>query len=150
MALDLSSFDKAFASLREAWAEYQKDETNKFVRDAVVQRFEYTYELSHKMLKRFLAETEFNSQEIKEMAFSDIIRTANEKNLLLNDLERWGEYRRMRNITSHTYDESRADEIVSIVPGFIAEIDYFLNKLRGRAANPGDKADAGDSNESND
>jgi nucleotidyltransferase substrate binding protein (TIGR01987 family) len=64
------------------------------------------------------------------MSFADIIRTGDEKGLLLSDLEKWNEYRKMRNITSHTYDESKADDIVSNIPDFIAEVGYFLNQLR--------------------
>jgi nucleotidyltransferase substrate binding protein (TIGR01987 family) len=129
MKLDLSSFEKALASLKEALIELQKDTTNGFVKDSVVQRFEYTYELSHKMLKRFLAVAEFSSQEIDGMVFGEIIRTANEKGLLLNDLTKWNEYRKMRNITSHSYDVSKADAVISIVPDFASEADFLLKKL---------------------
>jgi hypothetical protein len=48
------SLEKALVSLKEAWAEYQKDISNTFVRDSVIQRFEYTFEFSHKLLRRFL------------------------------------------------------------------------------------------------
>jgi nucleotidyltransferase substrate binding protein (TIGR01987 family) len=129
MKLDLSSFEKALASLKEALIELQKDTTNSFVKDSVIQRFEYTYELSHKMLKRFLAAAEFSSQEIDGMVFGEIIRTANEKGLLLNDLTKWNEYRKMRNITSHSYDVSKADAVISIVPDFASEADFLLKKM---------------------
>ncbi|MDR1418660.1 MAG: nucleotidyltransferase substrate binding protein [Endomicrobium sp.] len=129
MALDLSSFEKAAKSLKEVWVEFNKDKTNIFVRDAVIQRFEYTYELSHKILKRFLEKYQFSSQEIDEMSFANIVRTANEKGLLLNDLERWIIYRQRRNITSHTYDEAKADTVILIVSDFLEEVEFLLEKL---------------------
>ncbi|MDR2066321.1 MAG: nucleotidyltransferase substrate binding protein [Endomicrobium sp.] len=135
MSLDLSSFNKAIKSLKEAVVEFSKDKTNVFVKDSVIQRFEYTYELSHKTLKRFLEKSQFSSQNIDEMSFADIVRTANEKGLLLNDLEKWAIYRQKRNITSHTYDEIKADEVISIVPNFLEEVEFLLKKLIEKSKN---------------
>ena len=54
MILELSSFDNAILRLDEGIQRYQKDITDTQIRDGLIQRFEFTYELSHKMLKRFL------------------------------------------------------------------------------------------------
>jgi nucleotidyltransferase substrate binding protein (TIGR01987 family) len=129
MALDLSSFEKAIKSLKEALVEFNKDKTNVFVRDSVIQRFEYTYELSHKILKRFLEKSQFSSQDVDEMSFSNIVRTANEKGLLLNDLEKWILYRQRRNITSHTYNEVNANSVILVVPDFLEEAEFLFKKL---------------------
>ena len=51
--LILTSLENAVASLQDALNEYAK-EKDAYVRDAVIQRFGYTYELSHKLLKRHL------------------------------------------------------------------------------------------------
>jgi hypothetical protein len=51
-----------------------------------------------------------------EFVFADIIRIANERSLLLGSLENWLEYRHMRDITSHSYDEVKATAIVSVAP----------------------------------
>ncbi|MEO9607869.1 MULTISPECIES: nucleotidyltransferase substrate binding protein [Alphaproteobacteria] len=53
MKLELSSFEKALASLDEALAEFDRTQSQ-LVKDACIQRFEYTYELAHKLLKRQL------------------------------------------------------------------------------------------------
>jgi nucleotidyltransferase substrate binding protein (TIGR01987 family) len=132
MILDLSSLEKAWKSLQESWKEFQKDTSNRFVQDSVIQRFEYTYELSHKMLKRFLTAADFSPREVNEMTFGDMIRTANRKGLLLGNLEKWNEYRQARNITSHTYDEAKADDVLSVVPDFLVESEYLLKKLQER------------------
>ena len=133
MFLDLSSFTKAIGTLSEALTEYEKDKKNLFVRDSVIQRFEYTYELSHKMLKRFLSYAEFSGQATAEMVFAEIIRTANEKGLLLNDLEKWEEYRQARNMTSHVYDETKANLVISLMPEFLREVEFLLAQLRKQA-----------------
>ncbi len=81
--LDLSPLQKAVVLLNEVLVEYQKN-TNAFIRDASILRFEYTYELCHKMLKRYLEITEPNAQEIDQMSFPALIRTGSERGLLLN------------------------------------------------------------------
>jgi nucleotidyltransferase substrate binding protein (TIGR01987 family) len=121
--------EKALATLKEAWTEYQKDVSNTFIRDSVIQRFEYTFELSHKLLRRFLSETESSRAEISEMLFNELIRLGCKRGLLLNDLETWDKYRKSRNLTSHNYDEFNADKIIVIIPVFIEEIDYELAKI---------------------
>jgi len=133
MELITESLEKALATLKEAWIEYQKDKSNTFVRDSVIQRFEYTFELSHKILRRFLSETEASKAEISEMLFNDLIRLGCKRGLLLNDLETWDKYRKARNATSHNYDEFNADNIVVIIPVFIEDIDYELAKIKEKS-----------------
>jgi nucleotidyltransferase substrate binding protein (TIGR01987 family) len=125
--------EKALFTLKEAWIEYQKNESNTFVRDSVIQRFEYTFEISHKILRRFLCETESSRAEISEMLFNELIRLGCKRGLLLNDLETWDKYRKSRNLTSHNYDEFSVDSILVIIPVFIEEIDYELEKIKEKS-----------------
>ena len=129
MKLDLSSFNKAITSFKLAIDEYNKDISNLFVRDSVIQRFEYTYSLAIKMIKRYL---EVNEENIDQLSFNELIRTANEKGLLLGNLENWNDYRLKRNITSHTYDAQKAEEIISIVDVFYKEVDFLYKELEKR------------------
>lgn len=130
--LDLSSLIKALNSLDEALREYQKQSKNLFIRDATIQRFEYSYELAHKMLKRYLEMTESNSEEIDQMPFSTLIRTGAEKGLLLNSWEAWSIYRNARNLTSHTYNEKKAIEVCGVIPSFLKDAQYLLKQLQAR------------------
>ena len=88
MKLDITSLEKATISLENAIKEYEKT-NNEFVRDSCIQRFEYTYELSWKTIKRFIEETSANPNEVDLMSFQELIREANEKDLLLTDWETW-------------------------------------------------------------
>lgn len=132
--LDVSSLEKAVASLKEALTEYSKQPTNKFIRDASIQRFEYTYELSYKMLKRYLEMTEASAEEIDQMSFPNLIRTGSEKGLLLHGWDQWSQYRHARNMTVHTYDEHKAVEVCMVIPQFLADATYLLDKLLERIA----------------
>lgn len=127
--LDLSPFKKAAASLKKAIQKYQSNSQDEYVRDACIQRFEYTYELCGKFLRRYLEITEQNPEEVKTLAFPDIIRLGNQRNLLRTDWATWKIYREKRNITAHTYDELKAKEIIAILPDFLEEAEFFLTKL---------------------
>lgn len=133
MELITEPLEKALATLKEAWTEYQKNMSNTFVRDSVIQRFEYTFEISHKILRRFLSEAESSRAEISELLFNDLIRLGCKRGLLLNDLETWNKYRKLRNLTSHNYDEFNTEYIIAIIPIFIEEIDYELLKIKEKA-----------------
>ncbi len=131
MPLDLTSLNKAVLSLKEALDEYEHN-TSKFIRDACIQRFEYTYELSHKMLKRQLEIMSANPNEIDALSFPDLIRQACEKSLLLNDWSKWKNYRKQRGTTSHAYDEEKAIKVFEIIPEFYQEAEYLLQQLKVR------------------
>ncbi len=91
MSLDFSPLGNAINQLEKtldyAKLPLAKSDPGLFeqLRNSVIQCFEFSYELSHKMLKRFLAETAASSEDIDTLSFQDIIRTGNEKNLLHSD-----------------------------------------------------------------
>ena len=126
--LDITSFENALNSLVDILVRYDKDPADIVVRDAAIQRFEYTYSLALKMLSRFIDK---ESKEITHtMTFNQLIRTANQFGLLKSNLEIWDDYRQKRNSTSHTYDEAIALEVMSIVPSFKDDAEFLLNKLK--------------------
>ncbi|MDR1163755.1 MAG: nucleotidyltransferase substrate binding protein [Candidatus Accumulibacter sp.] len=127
--LDLTPLCNAISRLREAWERYRRDITDTQIRDGLIQRFEFTYEISHKMLKRFLEMTSSSPAEFDGMSFQDLIRTGNERGLLLGDWPKWKDYRNMRAKTSHTYDEDVALEVVAGIPGFLEEAVYLQKRL---------------------
>jgi nucleotidyltransferase substrate binding protein (TIGR01987 family) len=132
--LDLTPLADAVERLAEGLAEYQKNTSHTLIRDGLVQRFEFTYEISHKMLKRYLALTLASPAEFDAMPFGDLIRTGNEQGLLLGNWPNWKRYREMRSKTSHTYDEGIALQVVAGIPNFLAEARYLLEQLQRRSA----------------
>jgi nucleotidyltransferase substrate binding protein (TIGR01987 family) len=130
--LDISSLIRAVSSLDEVLVKYKQQSADAIVRDATIQRFEYTYELSHKMLKRYLEMSEPNAEEIDQMSFANLIRTASERGLLQNGWDVWVEYRSARNLTSHTYNEAKAIEVCLVIPGFLEDVKFLSNRLQER------------------
>ena len=131
MKLELSSFEKALASLDEALAEYDRTQ-NQFVKDACIHRFEYTYELAHKLLKRQLEAMSATPAEIDQMSFPDMIRTGAERGLLANSWDKWKLFRDARNATSHAYNEKKANEVFERIPAFRDEAAFLLARLQER------------------
>ena len=132
--LDLSPLERAIERLNEGWTRYQQDISDTQIRDGLIQRFEFTYEISHKMLKRHLEATSANPAECDDMSFQDLIRMGNERGLLLGGWPEWRNYRDMRAKTSHTYDEDIALEVVACIPGFQGEATYLHQKLQAAQA----------------
>ncbi len=128
MKLELTSFKKAIQSLKEALDEYDKTQ-NVFVKDSCLQRFEYTYELAHKLLKRQLEAMSAAAEIIDTMSFQQLIRHGAETGLLLNSWDVWKKYRDARNATSHAYNEEKANEVFDIIPDFYQEASYLLAQL---------------------
>lgn len=133
MKLELSSFEKALASLIEALAEFDRTQSQ-FVKDACIQRFEYTYELAHKLLKRQLETMSPNPSEIDQMSFPDMIRSGAERGLLANGWDEWRRFRDARNATSHAYNEEKANEVFARIPAFRGEAAFLLARLQERNA----------------
>ncbi len=131
---DVTSLARATTRLAEGLERYQSDTSDEQIRDGLVQRFEFTYEVSHKLLKRYLESVSPTPEVYDAMAFADLIRTGNEQGLLLSDWSRWRSYREMRSKTSHTYNEDVALEVVGGIPGFLAEARFLLVRLEERLA----------------
>ena len=134
MTLDFSPLINALARLGEGLARYRLDESDAQIRDGLIQRFEFTYDLSHKFLRRVLEAAAANPEEIDRMTFPALIRTASEQGLLKGDWSDWQAFREMRNITSHSYDEAKALQVVAAIPAFLAEATGLVARLTASEA----------------
>ena len=128
--LNLTSLSNAIASFQRALDEYEKDNTNEFVRDACIQRFEYCYDLSAKYIKRHLSLISENPEEIKEISFQEVIRRAYTVGIIEHSWDQWWKYRDNRAATSRSYNEERAKEVVSGLLVFNNEVNFLLTQLK--------------------
>ena len=132
--LDTTSFGNAVRRLREGLARYERERSDEQIRDGLIQRFEFTYELSHKMIRRYLKEATASPDEIDRLAFADLIRTANAQGLLRGDWPVWRRFREMRTRTSHAYDAGVASEVAAAIPEFLEEAEHLYAELQRRLA----------------
>ncbi|OPZ76005.1 MAG: Nucleotidyltransferase substrate binding protein like protein [Alphaproteobacteria bacterium ADurb.Bin438] len=94
--------------------------------DSCVKRFEYTMELSWKMMKKFLKD-EYGKPE-KELTKNNIFRLMQGYGFISN-WEAWSGYWEKRNDTSHEYDLKKSRELVDIIPSFINDTDELIKNL---------------------
>ena len=132
--INLTSFEKALASLFEVIKIYNCDKSDLIIRDSMIKRFEYTYLISLKMIKRYFSSGAFVFDNIDEMTFNEMIRQANKMGLLRSNLEKWDNFKQKRNLTSHTYDEKISQDVASIIEDFAIEAKYLLDKLKEKLA----------------
>lgn len=135
MSIDITSFRNAISQLEKAIG-YSRSSIadndpglQEQLRNSVIQCFEFTYELSHKMLKRYLEQTSASAEEVDVATFQDLIRTGNEKGLLRSDWRQWRDYRQARNDSSHTYDREKAEAVSAIAPDFLEEAKFLADKI---------------------
>lgn len=133
MTLDFSSYERALSSLQRVLERSRTVPGDEDIRDACIQRFEYTYELAFKMLKRQLGQELPSREELDQLSFKDVIRVGAERGLVAVP-ERWFDYRDKRNITSHTYDENKAREVFSVLADFSVDAADLLARLKNRHA----------------
>ncbi len=131
MEMDLSALAKAIESLDRAVTRSMAFPEDLEVRDAVIQRFESTYELAWKMLKRRLEADHPSPQAVDQMSFKALLREAAQRGLV-RDVERWIVYREARNTTSHTYNEEAASSVHKVAVEFLEEARMLMGELEAR------------------
>ena len=99
-------------------------------RTAAIKSFEYTYELSIRLIRRQL-EAADSVELVDAMDFRTLIRTAAERGLIA-DPAAWFLYRDKRNITAHTYEETKALDVLGHLPSFAASVQHLLDACASR------------------
>jgi nucleotidyltransferase substrate binding protein (TIGR01987 family) len=114
-------FNKALLTLEQAIGM----EDNVLVKDAVIQRYEYTFELSWKLMKSIL------KYQGVELTFSREILKESFAVGWINDALIWDNMLIDRNLTSHVYQENKADESYQrIVNTYFNELVRFSEKIK--------------------
>ncbi|RMD04327.1 nucleotidyltransferase [Clostridium autoethanogenum] len=119
-------FINALSRLREA---LEKDITDDIIVDGIIQRFEFTFEQSWKVMKLYLED-----QGILDEALAprSTIRVAFKHKIISNG-DLWIEMMLDRNRTSHMYDETIAKNIVErIKKVYINEFNDLEKFLKGQ------------------
>ncbi len=125
-SLNLKPFRQALEALQRALSQPKTE----FLRDSVIQRFEFTYELAWKALKRYL-EQEEGLENVDALPRRDLYRMAAEKRLI-GDPTVWFAYHLARNETVHTYQEAKAEEVYTIAGYFVNDAENLLRSLEER------------------
>ena len=136
MKLELTSLESAVASLERsihAAATYEASlppELRETIRSGIIQNFEVAYELSWKMVKRWI-ETNISTEAVDGVTRRELFRQAAE-NRLIGDVDLWMRFHSSRNETSHTYDQETAEEVSASAKEFLSTAQSLLTALRER------------------
>ena len=119
-----TNLKKAYARLIEVSS--LSDGNNDIIRDSLIQRFEFTYELKHKTQQDF-----FNYSDITlEVTFPQMIYKKSYSNNLIDDEQLWIRLLEDKNATWHLYSEDAANDIANrIVSDYVDAIDCLIQKL---------------------
>jgi len=126
--IDYSPLGKAIGRLKEGLEALKREPENSLYRDAVIQRFEFTYGLCASMLERYLMHAS-SIEPASKMTFPTLIRTASDLGILQSGWDVWYGFREARNLTSHSYSEEMARKVLDKVPSFAEEADYLYRAL---------------------
>lgn len=75
MLLDIAPLANVIDRLQEGLARHRSEPADDQLRDGLIQRFAFTYELRHRMLRRFIRRTAASPDEVDRMSFQDLIPT---------------------------------------------------------------------------
>lgn len=117
----IDDYLNALLQLEKA-ARQPKDE---YLRDSVIQRFEFTHELAWKMLKLRLEQEDIFAKTPRET-----LQAALQAGMI-EDGNAWSDLQKMRNLTSHTYNEVLADDVYEFITGQGVQL---FQHLAGKAA----------------
>ena len=122
-------FNQAFAQLQAAVELSRERPLSNLENQGLIQAFEFTHELAWNTLKDFLEDRGVSSL----YGSRDATREAFKRGLIENG-EAWMNMIQSRNLTSHTYDETTAAEIVNaILNSYFMEFVALQRKLRALA-----------------
>ena len=137
--LDLSALQDPIASLSDGlevvsdpgWFNNQSDKVQNTLISGVMKNFESVYAISVKMIRRTIEMEAATPTEVDESSFREVLRLAGEKGLMA-DVEAWFGYRKIRNVTAHTYDHEKAHKVSVGTLSFIGDASALLQALERR------------------
>lgn len=123
-SLDLSKLIKA----QQVFERFRTDMKDDRDQAGAAQAFEFCYELSWKMMKRFLNARGQETGSPKDTFRKAAIAT------LIDDPEVWFEFQKKRNLTVYIYEQENLDAIVNIFDQFSQEISTLIADFQKRIA----------------
>lgn len=129
--LNITPLESALAALERGLVRAVPAPDDEELRDACIQRFEFCFELSWKMLKRRLERDLPSPTTVDGMSFRELMRVGAEQGIV-TDPAAWFVYRDKRNITSHTYNAVKAAEVFAVIPAFHQHARDLLRELQKR------------------
>ena len=130
--LNFSSLNKAVESLVRAHERSIPLPLDEELRDACIQRFEFSFELAWKMIKRRLERDLASPTQLDGISYKEMMRLAYQARLI-SDAPSWWLFREMRNLSSHTYDAQIAAQVYAVIVDFLVQCEFLIKQLERKA-----------------
>jgi len=127
--MNFEFFSKAVVRLEDLSVRFAKEPEDLMLRDAILHRFEVTYELALKVLRQRLKLDLGSSEAVATASFSELIRLGWANGLLCEEVAIWRSFRRSRFLAE---EESNAATVCAEIPRFLAEAKFLLSQLEKR------------------
>ena len=111
--------NNALLRLDEAIEESKINKKSSTLKDGVIQRFEFSYELCWKLMKNYLEDEGIQEAKSPKSTFREAFKIG-----IIKDGDIWIDMLNDRNLTSHVYDEEISLEIYNKI------IDLYNNELK--------------------
>ncbi len=126
----LEKLNLAYNSLKEMiefgnTANISLEKFDEALRDSIIKKFEYTFELSWKTIKAYLEEEGYEEMSSPRK----VLKQAFESNIIIDE-EVWSNMLEARNSTAHTYDEEKAIYYEDVIKNkYVKKLDELIKKL---------------------
>lgn len=129
MEIDITNLKSAFQTLKSSMKTLEENKTCDFVdmlEDSCIKRFEYTLEISRKIMKRVLKKIYGKSEE--ELTVNNTFRFMQGYKFIPN-WESWKNYYEKRNESENEYNLVKAKELIQIIPQFISDTNILIENI---------------------
>lgn len=126
----LEKLNLAYNSLKEMiefgnTANISLEKFDEALRDSIIKKFEYTFELSWKTIKAYLEEEGYEEMSSPRK----VLKQAFESNIIIDE-EVWSNMLEARNSTAHMYDEEKAIYYEDVIKNkYVKKLDELIKKL---------------------
>lgn len=135
MEIKLDAYKKSITSLEGAVLFLEKMQVSdkileyelNTIKSGVIKNFEFVYEQSWKLMKRWL-EQNVTPTCVDGVTRRELFRVS-AQNKLINDVDLWMDFHGARNLTSHTYDEITAEDVLEIAVKLLPSAKELAKRL---------------------
>jgi hypothetical protein len=130
--IDISPLVNAVERLREGLDRHRREPAADQLRDGLIQRFEFTYELSHRMLRRYLRQMpRLRTRSRRCRSRTSSVRAM--RRVCCVAIGRPGAVIAICGArTNQTYTAVVAEQVAAGIPDFLAEAMYLRDQLQQR------------------
>ncbi len=132
----LVTFGKALAALERALVRMATSPNDEVIRDACIQRFEFTFDLAHKVLVGQIEHDATVSEETMAIPNRESFAKEIARSSLVDDAGVWIGFHDKRILAPHAHEFASAEDVFSVIPEFAVSARKLLQTLHSSSGAP--------------